>query len=99
MMDLGKDYFLVRFPNQEDLEVVLKKGPWFIVGHFLSIRRWEANFKPSEARVSSVAVWVRLNELPIEYYDAIVLRQIGEALGNVLRVDTHTATETRGRHA
>lgn len=99
MMDLGKDYFLVRFSNQEDLEVVLKRGPWFIGGHFLSIRRWEANFKPSEARVSSVAVWVRLNELPIEYYDAIVLRQIGEALGNVLRIDTHTATETRGRYA
>lgn len=98
MVDLGKDYFLLRFSNQEDLEMVLKKGPWFIGGHFLSIRRWEENFKLSEARVSSVVVWVRLNELPIEYYDAIVLRKIGEALGNVLRVDIHIAKETRGRY-
>ena len=57
--------------------MVLKKGPWFVRGHFLSIRKWEANFMPLEALVSSVAVWVRLNELPIEYYEATVLRQIG----------------------
>nr|POF09820.1 hypothetical protein CFP56_67428 [Quercus suber] len=61
----------------EDLEAVLKKGPWFVGGHFLSIRKWEVNFKPLEASVSSVAVWVRLNELPLEYYEATVLRQIG----------------------
>lgn len=73
MMDLGKDFLLVRFATQEDLERVLMRGPWFIGEHFLSIRRWEANFIPSEARISSVAVWVRLNELPIEYYDAEVL--------------------------
>lgn len=46
-----------------------------------------------------MAVWVRFNELPIEYYDGKVLRQIGKALGTVLRVDTHTATEARGRYA
>ena len=61
----------------EDLELVLKKGPWFIGEHFLLIRKWEANFKPSEAQVSSVAVWVRLNDLTIKYYDAKVLRQLG----------------------
>ena len=99
MVDLGKDFFLMRFSLTEDLELVLKKGPWFIGEHFLSIRKWEANFKPSEAQVSSVAVWVRFHELPIEYYDAEVLRQIGRALGRVLRVDTHTATEARGRYA
>lgn len=80
----------------EDLEVVFKKGPWFVVGHFLSIWRWEANFQPSEAVVSLVAVWIRLNESPIEYYDATVLRQIRQPLGTVLRVDTHTALEARG---
>lgn len=97
MVDLGKDFFLVRFSVQEDLETVLKRGPWFIGEHFLSIRKWEANFKSSEALVTSMAVWVRLNELPIEYYDAGVLREIGQALGNVLRIDTHTTTEAKGR--
>ncbi|KAK9999329.1 hypothetical protein SO802_018932 [Lithocarpus litseifolius] len=99
MVDLGRDFYLLRFAVRDDLEMVLMKGPWFISEQFLSIRRWEANFKPSEAQVSSVAVWVRLNELPIEYYDGEVLREIGNALGKVLRVDTHTAIEARGRYA
>nr|POF12560.1 uncharacterized protein CFP56_20045 [Quercus suber] len=63
------------------------------------IRSWEPYFKPSTANVSSVAVWIRLNELPIEFYNAEALFHIGKAIGNVLRVDTHTASETRGRFA
>ena len=56
MVDLGRDFFLLRFLLMEDLELVLKKGPWFIGEHFLSIRKWEANFKLSEAQVPSIAV-------------------------------------------
>ena len=44
-------------------------------------------------------VWVRLNELPIEYYNAEALQLIGKAISNVLRVDTFMASETRGRFA
>ena len=44
-------------------------------------------------------MWIRLNELPIEYYNAEVLQLIGKAIGNVLRVDTFMASETRGRFA
>lgn len=58
-----------------------------------------SNCKPSEALVSSVAVWVKLDELPIECYDVTVLRQIGQALGTVLRVDMHTSMEARGKYA
>ncbi|XP_075665847.1 uncharacterized protein LOC142635594 [Castanea sativa] len=99
MVDLGRDFFLLRFSILEDLEMVLKKGPWFIREHFMSIRRWEANFKPSEALVSSAIVWVRLNKLPIEYYDATLLRQIGQVLRKILRVDMHMAMEAKGRYA
>ena len=42
-------------------------------------------------------MWVRLPDLPIEYYELSVLRDIGKAIRLVLRIDTHTASETRGR--
>ena len=44
-------------------------------------------------------MWVRLPDLPIEYYELSVLRDIGKAIGLVLRIDTHTASESRGRFA
>ena len=55
-VDLGHDFFLIRFSLKEDFEIVLRKGPWFVGEHFLSIWPWEPNFKPSSANVSSVAV-------------------------------------------
>ena len=98
-VDLGHGFFLTRLSLGEDYENVLRKGPWFIRDHFLSIRSWEPDFKPALASVSSIAVWIRLNELPIEYYNAEALQLIGKAIGNVLRVDTFTASKTRGRFA
>ena len=98
-VDLGHNFFLIRFSLKEDFEIVLRKGPWFVGEHFLSIRPWEPNFKSSSINMSSVAVWVRLYELPIEYYNAKALHQIGKTISNVLRMDTHTATEARGKFA
>lgn len=46
-----------------------------------------------------MAAWVRLPKLPIEFYDASVLREIGSAIGPVLRIDSYTASETRGGYA
>nr|POE54626.1 hypothetical protein CFP56_53197 [Quercus suber] len=82
--DLGHGFFLTRLSLGEDYENVLRKGPWFIGDHFLSIRPWEPDFKPALASVSSIAVWIRLNELPIEYYNAEALQLIVKAIGNVL---------------
>nr|POF24545.1 uncharacterized protein CFP56_76168 [Quercus suber] len=98
-IDLSYGFFLVRFFSKEDLERVIKRGPRFIGDHFLSLRPWEPFFKPSTANVSLIAVWIRLNELPIELYETEVLREIGESIGKVLRIDSHTAMEARSRYA
>lgn len=76
-----------------------RKGLWFIGEQFLSIRPWEPNFKSSTTNVSSIVVWIRLNELPIEYYEVEVLKKIGNSIGKVLQINTHTTAEARGRFA
>ena len=98
-VDLESGFFLVRFLSKEDLDNVLMKGPWFIGDQFLFIRPWEPFFKPSMANVLLIAVWIRLHELPIELYEAEVLKEIGESIGKVLRIDSYIAMEARGRYA
>ena len=44
-------------------------------------------------------MWVRLHALPLELYETEVLKQIGEAIGKVLRIDAQTAMEARGKYA
>ena len=97
VVDLEHGFFLIRLSLKEDVENVLKRGPWFIRDHFLSVRPWVPDFKPESANVSSIALWIRLSGLPIEYYNAKALQHIGKAIGNVLRIDTFTATESRGK--
>ena len=98
-VDIGMGFFLIRFDSRSGFEEVLKGGPWFIGEHYLSLRPWVPNFHASEASVSSVAIWVRLLELPVEYYHKDSLLKIGNGLGPILRVDFNTATGTRGRFA
>ena len=97
-IDLQKEFYLIWFGLKEDYSEVLEKGLWFIE-HFLSIRLWEPNFKPSSVNVSCIAIWVRLSKLPIEYYELEILKQIGKSICHVLKINTYTAAETRGRYA
>jgi hypothetical protein len=98
-VDLGLGFFLIRFDSQSGFKDVLKRGPWFIGEHFLSLRLWVPNFRAFEASIKTVAIWVRLPELPVEYYHKDSLLHIGSGLGPVLRVDFNTAAGTRGRFA
>ncbi|XP_050241177.1 uncharacterized protein LOC126690089 [Quercus robur] len=61
--------------------------------------QWEPEFKASTATLSLVAVWIRLPELPIEFYEPSALLKIGRAIGPILRIDSHTANRERGRFA
>ena len=92
-------YCLVKFDIVEDVDSILTGGPWFIGQHFLAIRQWEPRFKASTTTLSSVVVWIRLIELPMEFYEPNALKKIGRAIGPVLRIDYHTTNKERGRFA
>lgn len=95
LRDLGKGFFLIRLSCSDDFDKVLQGGPWFTGEHFLAIKPWEPYLKASEAKLTSVAVWVRLSELPIEFYDASVLKEIGSVIGPVLRIDSYTTSRPK----
>ena len=44
-MDLGHDFFLIKFLVKKDHLEVLRRGPWFMGGHYLFICYWEPNFR------------------------------------------------------
>ena len=46
-----------------------------------------------------MAVWIRLEQLPIEYYHPDFLKHVGNKLGKLVKVDVVTSTAIRGRYA
>ncbi|XP_020963574.1 uncharacterized protein LOC110265121 [Arachis ipaensis] len=99
VIDLGNDFFLVKFFSSEDLDFALTEGPWKILDHYLTIRFWKPDFNPSEASIDTIAAWIRLPGLAIEYYHRAILEKIGNIVGRTLKVDSNTAEVSRGKFA
>jgi hypothetical protein len=89
----------VYFSNEEDYTKSLEEGPWLIYDHYLVVREWCPNFYPGSATIDKTAVWVRIPDLPIEYYDAKVLHFIGNRIGKTVKVDKNTLFQERGKYA
>lgn len=56
LIDLGLDFFIVKFSKEENMSLALQNGPWFINGYFLSTRQWEPNFVAGKAKQIHTAV-------------------------------------------
>ncbi|KAL7221280.1 hypothetical protein ACSBR1_023266 [Camellia fascicularis] len=67
--------------------------------HYLTVRRWELDFKPSEASKVATALWVRFPQLPIENYNEKVLFHIAKAIDKPLKIDLNIAMSAREKYA
>ncbi|KAF7816695.1 hypothetical protein G2W53_030664 [Senna tora] len=95
---IGQGFFLISFKLAEDRWRALLSGPNFIDGHFMSIQLWSPRFNPSlHTRSAYSPVWVRLENLPLEFYDQEILVRVGNALGTFigLDADTHDLSKTK----
>ncbi|XP_021853784.1 uncharacterized protein [Spinacia oleracea] len=99
VIDLGKNVFLFRFTQTVDYERALFWGPWFILDHYLMITTWKPNFRPSINQFDTMSVWIRIEELPVEYYDKEALFAIARVVGKPIRVDYATDKVARAQFA
>lgn len=70
-----------------------------IMDHYLAINRWRPDFRPSREVILSAAVWVRLSELPLEYYDEEILPDMARLIGKPIGLDKNTVLAMRGKYA
>lgn len=87
MTDVPNKYYMIRFSSEKDLDFALQGGPWMVAGHYLMCQRWKPEFKPFNEDVRKQAVWVRIPELPVEYYEKHTLWEVGNIIGRTLKVD------------
>ncbi|XP_017972900.1 PREDICTED: uncharacterized protein LOC18612588 [Theobroma cacao] len=96
-VDLDNGYYCFKFSNKSDHRHVLSKGPWIIADHYLTIRRWSPGFRSDEASIDSVAAWIRLPGMPLEFYDKEMMSKIGNLLGKTLKIDRTTSYAISGK--
>ncbi|KAL7192062.1 hypothetical protein ACSBR2_024000 [Camellia fascicularis] len=98
-LDIGHGFFIVKFEMMEDYSNVYMGGPWVMMDRYVTVRKWQPDFKSDEAEEDTTAIWVRFPNLPIEYYDEKVFYHISKALGKPLKIDIITAMAARGKYA
>ena len=99
LIDIGYGFFIVWFDLPQDYQHALMDGPWFVGDHYLHMQAWEVDFHPHVAKISTTAVWICLEQLPIEYYHPEFLKHVGNKLGKLLKIDTVTSAAMRGHFA
>ncbi|GLJ45908.1 hypothetical protein SUGI_0966450 [Cryptomeria japonica] len=60
---------------------------WFIEEHPLYLQPWFPNFNPVSLAVYDRPVWIRMHNLPMEYWGENCLEKIGQSLGTLLEID------------
>ena len=90
-LQLGsKGFFTIIFFNQEDRDRILEGGPYFFFSMGLYLRPWKERFNPETEDMTVAPVWIRLFSLPGEYWDLETLRDIGNSLGEFIKVAEQT---------
>ena len=58
VIELENNYFLVRFRNAGDALDALTRGPWIILGHYLTVQQWTPEFDSKVTDFEYVNVWI-----------------------------------------
>ncbi|XP_061366137.1 uncharacterized protein LOC133309395 [Gastrolobium bilobum] len=76
IIDIGNEFYVEQFSNGVDMDFALNEGPW-VLGNYLSLRKWVQAFRPNAEGISKIASWIRLPDIPLEFYDEAFFRRVG----------------------
>lgn len=99
VMDLPRNFFMVRFEVEEEYMNTLSGGPWRAFGSCLLVQAWTPEFDPLRDEIVTTPVWVRLSHIPVNLYHRAILMGIAKGLGRPIKVDLTTLKFERARFA
>lgn len=99
LIELGNNCYCLRGLTEEKRTMILTAGPWQLAGSFLSIRKWIPNFRADRDKIESAITWVRILNLPVEFFRVSVINKLATCIGDPIKIDGNTFTEKKGRFA
>ncbi|KAL8472351.1 hypothetical protein ACS0TY_029536 [Phlomoides rotata] len=96
---LGEGYYNIRFSCDVDRERIYARPSWKLNPGLLRLQRWVPDFNPFKVNKSVVQAWIRISELPLEYWNKHIITALASAVGTVIKIDERTLNRTMGRFA
>ncbi|KAK3193375.1 hypothetical protein Dsin_024685 [Dipteronia sinensis] len=85
-----KGFFFVKFSVDEACSNVLESGPWLFAGRMMILKKWHARLILTKENCSKIPVWVKLFNIPHEYWNEEGLCHIASMVGKPLYTDSLT---------
>ncbi|XP_019256828.1 PREDICTED: uncharacterized protein LOC109235244 [Nicotiana attenuata] len=95
----NEDYFIIRFISSEERDRILYSGPHTINNRPIIMKAWLEEFNLHDEVLKTIPLWVKLPNLPVNWWSMTALSKIGSALGNPIYVDECTTDAVRVSYA
>ncbi|CAI9099770.1 OLC1v1036634C1 [Oldenlandia corymbosa var. corymbosa] len=93
-------HYVIRLSLEEDCNYVLLNGPWTMGAIcYLRVYPWTPKFDAKSDNLTAVAAWIRIQEIPLQYFHEAILRNVVKSIGSYIKADEITLTGTRGKYA
>lgn len=99
LVPLGRGYYNIQFANTLDKDRILDRRVWTLRPGSLRLQRWVRGFNPYKVNSSLAQVWVRIYEIPMEFFDPKIIHAMALALGTVLKIDERTRQRSMCHYA
>nr|KAJ0221735.1 hypothetical protein LSAT_V11C200050550 [Lactuca sativa] len=83
-------FFFFKFDSKEGMMNVLEGGPWLINNVPMFVQRWRPGLVLSKPHINSVPVWVKVFNVPLEYWNSKGITLIANEIGKPIAMDKIT---------
>ncbi|XP_074351322.1 uncharacterized protein LOC141690415 [Apium graveolens] len=83
-------FFFFKFSNEQDLLAILEEGVCMVEGKPLILQRWYPHINLSKNVHKLIPLWVKIYNIPLQYWNREGLSRICSGVGNILMADSLT---------
>ena len=87
--------FFFRFRDLEARDWVMESGPWHLAGRPFILRAWRPGMDMLDIQLSTIPIWVKFFNIPLEYWTSTCLGYIASTVGVPLHLDALTENQTK----
>ena len=87
--------YIFRFKDLDARDCVLENGAWYFAGRPIILRFWKPGMEMLNVQITSLPIWVKFFNIPLEYWTVTSLGYIASAVGIPLHLDTLTENHSR----
>jgi hypothetical protein len=92
---LENGLYLFRFADEKLRDEVMEAKVWYIANKPLILRKWTPGMQLLKLSLSSIPIWIKLHNLPIEFWNATCLSYVASGVGKPLCADSVTEEQQR----